>query len=201
MSQRRGSLLFVNKKKTFFNWAVLVTPPQAEVFCAAFFQKSGCLSVPVARRSALAGPLALSTRAKTHLRGGADGSLSVLEFGHLGCGGTQPLIPNSAFRPPRAVTAVPRALSVKVQCMSRRLFLLKIGYVISSYTFRHAISARAKARGRSVAAQLWDPEVREASSGHPLCRPCGAASAQHGPNAVERTVGGCYCLRLRPGPT
>jgi hypothetical protein len=43
----------------------------------------------------------------------------------------------------------PRKLSDKVRGMSRRLFP-KIGYVISPYTFRHAIAAREKACGRSV---------------------------------------------------
>ena len=43
----------------------------------------------------------------------------------------------------------PRALSDRVRCMSRQLFP-KIGYVISPYTFRHAIAASEKARGRSV---------------------------------------------------
>ena len=43
----------------------------------------------------------------------------------------------------------PRKLSDAVRGMSRRLFP-KIGYVISPYTFRHAIAAREKARGRSV---------------------------------------------------
>jgi integrase len=42
-----------------------------------------------------------------------------------------------------------RKLSDKVRGMSMRLFP-QIGYVISPYTFRHAIAAREKARGRSV---------------------------------------------------
>jgi integrase len=42
-----------------------------------------------------------------------------------------------------------RKLSDKVRSMSRRLFP-KIAYMISPYTFRHAIAAREKAHGRSV---------------------------------------------------
>ena len=81
------------------------------------------------------------------------------------------------------------------------LVLPKASYVVSPYTFRHAIAAREKAHRQSVAEQRWDAEAGEDSSGHPLYRLCGAASAQQGPAAMKRTVGGCYCRRNCPGPT